>query len=68
MMKDVPLLAFLKQKAEKEMALRKSAWGKGNTIKLIGGKSGSSSGGSTSSINSRSDGSSSSDDINVTSG
>jgi len=46
MMKDVPLLAFLKQKAEKEMALRKSAWGKGNTIKLIGGKSGSSKSGS----------------------
>ena len=45
-MKDVPLLAFLKQKAEKEMALRKSAWGKGNTIKLIGGKSGSSKSGS----------------------
>jgi hypothetical protein len=55
MMKDVPLLAFLKQKAEKEMALRKSAWGKGNTIKLIGGKSGSSKSGSNSNFKKQKD-------------
>ena len=55
MMKDVPLLAFLKQKAEKEMALRKSAWGKGNTTKLIGGKSGSSKSGSNSNFKKQKD-------------
>jgi len=54
-MKDVPLLAFLKQKAEKEMALRKSAWGKGNTIKVIGGKSGSSKSGSNSNFKKQKD-------------